>query len=79
VPEPGVVIVLYSHEHFDGIDALWDEAFPDDPPWDRAETVIPAKLSVEPELLPVAVSEARVAQRWRGMMVIGAGCMPSPF
>lgn len=60
MPEPSVVIVPYSHEHFDGIDALWREAFPDDPSWNRAETAIPAKLSVQPELLLVATSEGHV-------------------
>jgi len=61
MPDRSTVIVTYSHEHFDGIDALWREAFPNDPPWNRAETAIPAKLAVQPELLLVAVSQGRVA------------------
>ena len=56
----GVVIVTYSGEHFEGIDALWREAFPGDPPWNRAETATPAKLAIQPQLLLVAVSEGRV-------------------
>lgn len=51
MPERSVVIATYAHEHFGGIDALWREAFPDDPPWNRAEAAIQAKLAVQPELL----------------------------
>lgn len=40
--------------------ALWREAFPDDPPWNRAELAIPAKISVQPQLLLVAVSDDQV-------------------
>ena len=48
-------IISYRPEHFDGVQALWEEAFPNDPPWNRAETAIPAKLAVQPELLLVAL------------------------
>jgi ribosomal protein S18 acetylase RimI-like enzyme len=58
--ECDIVVVTYSRENFDGIDALWREAFPDDPAWNRAETAIPAKLAVQPELLLVAISGGRV-------------------
>ncbi len=40
--------------------SLWDEAFPNDPPWNRAEAAIPAKLAFQPELFFVAVEGGRV-------------------
>lgn len=50
----------YAAEHFDGVKALWEEVFPNDPPWNRAEIVIPGKLNVQPELFLVAMSDTRV-------------------
>lgn len=55
-----VDIVSYRSEHFDGVDQLWREAFPDDPPWNRAAAAVPAKLAVQPELFLVACDEGRV-------------------
>ncbi len=51
-----VRIETYGDAHFDGVRSLWLEAFPDDPPHNRAEVAIPAKLAVQPELLLVAVA-----------------------
>lgn len=48
-------ILPYAAAHFAGVDALWREVFPDDPPWNRAEHAIPAKLAVQPELFLVAL------------------------
>lgn len=48
-------IVTYRDEHFPGLDALWREAFPDDPPRNQAAQSVPAKLAEQPELLFVAV------------------------
>ena len=45
----------YREAHFEGVRALWLEAFPGDPPHNRAEVAIPAKLAVQPELLLVAL------------------------
>ncbi len=53
-------IQTYAPEHFDGVDQLWREAFPGDPPWNRAEVAIPAKLAIQPELLLVATVDERV-------------------
>jgi ribosomal protein S18 acetylase RimI-like enzyme len=50
----------YRPENFDGVKALWQEAFPDDPPWNKAEVAIPAKLAVQPELFLVALEGDRV-------------------
>ena len=53
-------IDAYRPEHFEGIRALWDEAFPDDPPRNRAELSIPAKLEVQPDLLLIAIDGDQV-------------------
>lgn len=53
-------IVTYHDEHFEGLDALWREAFPDDPPRNRAAASVPAKLAEQPELLFVAVEGGAV-------------------
>jgi len=37
----------YEATDFDGIKALWDEAFPNDPPWNRAENAVPAKVAFQ--------------------------------
>lgn len=55
-----IQIVSYRSEHFEGVDQLWREAFPDDPPWNRAEVAIPAKLQVQPELFLLALDDGRV-------------------
>lgn len=57
---PIVKVRTYSNDDFNGVDALWREAFPDDPPWNRAKVAIPAKLAVQPELFVVAVRENQV-------------------
>jgi ribosomal protein S18 acetylase RimI-like enzyme len=55
-----VEIVTYSAERFEGIKALWLEAFPGSPPWNAAEAAIPAKLAVQPDLFLVAEHQDRV-------------------
>lgn len=50
----------YRDAHFDGVDTLWREAFPNDPPYNRAEWAVPAKLAVQPELFLVAEDEEEV-------------------
>ena len=45
----------YVASDFDGVEALWEEAFPNDPPWNRADVAIPAKLAFQPELFFVAL------------------------
>jgi ribosomal protein S18 acetylase RimI-like enzyme len=49
-----IPIRAYRTDDFAGVDALWREAFPDDPPWNAAAVAIPAKLAVQPELFFVA-------------------------
>ncbi|SDT44305.1 Acetyltransferase, GNAT family [Bradyrhizobium canariense] len=53
-------IVTYTDGHFDGVDALWREAFPNDTAWNVAKTSIPEKLKVQPDLLLVAVESGSV-------------------
>jgi ribosomal protein S18 acetylase RimI-like enzyme len=55
-----VTVAPYCDEHFDGVAALWEEVFPQDPPWNRAPFAIPQKLAVQPELLLVAHDEGAV-------------------
>ncbi len=50
----------YKEADFDGLDALWREAFPNDPPRNRADASVPAKLAMRDDLLFVAVEQARV-------------------
>ena len=50
----------YRPSDFDGVQSLWEEAFPGDPPWNRAEAAIPAKLAFQPDLLFVAVKDGGV-------------------
>ena len=50
----------YQAADFDGLDALWREAFPDDPPRNRAAQSVPAKLALNDDLLFVAVEDDQV-------------------
>lgn len=50
-----VSIVSYADRHFDGVDALWKVAFPNNSPRNHARASIPKKLTVQPELFLVAV------------------------
>jgi ribosomal protein S18 acetylase RimI-like enzyme len=47
-------IVTYKDSHFAGVEALWEEVFPSDPPWNKAAVAIPEKMRVQPELFIVA-------------------------
>jgi ribosomal protein S18 acetylase RimI-like enzyme len=60
VDAPAASIEAYRGEHFAEVKALWEEAFPDDPPHNRAEAAIPAKLAMQPELLLVALAGGAV-------------------
>ena len=56
----GIQIATYADEHFDGVSALWQEAFPNDQPWNSAASAIPAKLAFQPGLFFVALDGNRV-------------------
>jgi len=48
-------ISKYRDEHFAGVEALWQEAFPDDAPWNKASTAIAEKMRFQPDLMFVAL------------------------
>ncbi|HVX76744.1 MAG TPA: GNAT family acetyltransferase [Bradyrhizobium sp.] len=48
-------IVGYRKEHFEGVDALWKDAFPNDNPWNVASVAIPEKTRFQPDLILVAL------------------------
>lgn len=56
----GVEVRRYLETDFEGIDSLWREAFPDDPPSNRAETTVAAKIAFQPDLLFVAMDHTEV-------------------
>ena len=45
----------YRDEHFNGVEALWREAFPNDAPWNKASLAIPQKMRFQPGLMLVAL------------------------
>jgi ribosomal protein S18 acetylase RimI-like enzyme len=53
-------IVTYTDSHFDSVDALWREAFPNDGAWNAAAISIPEKQKIQPDLLLVAVESGVV-------------------
>jgi len=48
------MITEYQDEHFAGVEALWQEAFPNDTAWNMASVAIPEKMRFQPELMLVA-------------------------
>lgn len=53
-------IQVYQSAYFDGVKSLWEEAFPNDPPWNRPEVAIPEKLAFQPDLFLVALDGVTV-------------------
>ena len=53
-------LATYAPEHFADVEALWQEAFPDDPPWNAARVAIPEKRRHQPDLFVVALEDKRV-------------------
>lgn len=47
-------ISAYHDRHFEGVKALWQDAFPDLEAWRSPEVAIPAKLAIQPDLFLVA-------------------------
>jgi ribosomal protein S18 acetylase RimI-like enzyme len=56
-------ISKYGDEHFAGVEALWQEAFPNDAPWNKASTAIAEKTRFQPDLMLVALE---------GLLVVGS-------
>ena len=57
------IISEYRDKHFAGVEALWQEAFPNDAPWNKASAAIPEKMRVQPDLMLVAL---------KGRLVVGS-------
>jgi ribosomal protein S18 acetylase RimI-like enzyme len=47
----------YGDEHFAGVEALWQEAFPNDSPWNKASAAIAEKMRFQPDLMLVALED----------------------
>jgi predicted N-acetyltransferase YhbS len=48
-------VVTYEDRHFEGVAALWREAFPNDAAWNKASVAIPEKMRFQPDLMLVAL------------------------
>jgi len=55
-----VAIRVYREADFAEVRTLWQQVFSDDPPWNRAEEAVPAKLAIQPDLFLVASDGANV-------------------
>jgi ribosomal protein S18 acetylase RimI-like enzyme len=64
-------IVAYHESHLDGVRLLWQEAFPNDPPWNAAELTIPANLKKQPDLFLVAIDQGVVTGSIMGSIMAG--------
>ena len=53
--QPQVTVATFRDEHFACVDALWREAFPNDPPWNAAAASVPEKVRFQPDLLLVGL------------------------
>lgn len=53
-------IRAYRESDFAEVKLLWQQVFPDDPPWNSAESAVPEKLAVQPDLFLVATDEDEV-------------------
>lgn len=53
-----VTIQAYEDHYFADVDRLWRVVFAKDPPWNRAQIAIPAKLAVQPELFLLAIENS---------------------
>ena len=56
-------ISKYRDEHFAGVEALWQEAFPNDAPWNKASSAIAEKMRFQPDVMLVALE---------GLLVVGS-------
>ena len=55
-----IAVLPYQHRHFDGVSALWQEAFPNDAAWNHPDIAIPEKMKFQPDLFLVAVEGENV-------------------
>jgi ribosomal protein S18 acetylase RimI-like enzyme len=50
----------YRENDFAHVRSLWEEVFPNDPPWNKAEVAIPEKIAMQPDLLLVADEDGAI-------------------
>ena len=55
-----ITIRPYGSQDHSQVVSLWNEVFPDDPPWNEPAAVIRRKLTVQPELFLVGLVNGRV-------------------
>ena len=55
-----ITIRPYGSQDHSQVVSLWNEVFPDDPPWNEPVAVIRRKLTVQPELFLVGLVNGRV-------------------
>src|SRR5688572_5396059 len=58
--DPMIEIRPYKPQDERSVISLWNEAFPDDPPWNEPAAMIRRKLAVQPELFLVGVEDGRI-------------------
>jgi ribosomal protein S18 acetylase RimI-like enzyme len=56
----GITVRPYEAQDEEAVVELWEICFPDDPPWNEPRDVIRRKMTVQPELLLVALIDKRV-------------------
>ena len=63
----------YESKDHTPVVALWNEVFPDDPPWNEPASMIRRKLTVQPELFLVAHVNDQVAGTVLGLTASEGG------
>ncbi len=53
-------IRAYRESDFAEVKLLWQQVFPNDPPWNSAESAVPEKLAVQPDRFLVATNDDKV-------------------
>jgi ribosomal protein S18 acetylase RimI-like enzyme len=53
-------LAAYQDRHFEGVKALWQDAFPEIEAWRAPEVAIPAKLAIQPDLFLIATDGDQV-------------------
>jgi ribosomal protein S18 acetylase RimI-like enzyme len=53
----GATVRPYNASDYAGVISLWNEVFPNEPPWNEPALIIRRKVGVQPDLFLVAISE----------------------
>jgi len=54
------VVRPYQNIDHDGVVALWEEVFPNEPKWNQPEELIKLKLTLQPELFFVCLMDGKI-------------------